>query len=295
MHISTQTKNIFFRYIIILLLALALLSACSIEIGTIQSSDDHGLLKVHFIDTGQSDSIFIKSPSGKTMLIDAGNNGDGDTVINYIKRQGVSKIDFIVGTHPHADHLGGMADVIEFFDIGKILMPKITTNTKTFENVLLAVKNKGLTITSARGGMTFSLDDDVKINIFAPNSSSYESLNNYSIVLKLIYENTSFLFTGDAERTSEEEMLQNKNYDLCADVLKVAHHGSSTSTTKEFLSAVSAKYAIICVGQDNPYGHPHRETLDNLFDHGIEVYTTAENGNIIITSDGEELKLRRVR
>lgn len=174
-------------------------------------------------------------------------------------------------------------------------MPKVTANTNTFKNVLLAVKNKGLKITSAHGGMAFPLDDDIQIHIFAPNSSSYESLNNYSIVLKLTYKNTSFLFTGDAEKISEEEMLQNKNYDLSADVLKVAHHGSSTGTSKEFLSAVSAKYAIICVGQDNPYGHPHKETLDNLFHHGVDVYTTADNGNIVITSDGKEIKLKRVR
>lgn len=294
MQFNFKNKKIFCTYILVLFILVSL-SACTIEVDILNSDNDDGILKVHFIDTGQSDSVFIKTPSGKTMLIDAGNNQDGDMIINYIKRQGVSKIDFIVGTHPHADHLGGMDEVIEYFDIGAILMPKVTANTNTFKNVLLAVKNKGLKITSAHGGMAFPLDDDIQIHIFAPNSSSYESLNNYSIVLKLTYKNASFLFTGDAEKISEEEMLQNKNYDLSADVLKVAHHGSSTGTSKEFLSAVSAKYAIICVGQDNPYGHPHKETLDNLFHHGVDVYTTADNGNIVITSDGKEIKLKRVR
>lgn len=295
MHFVTQSKKLFYTHFVILIFALTLFSACSIEIDTLYSDDTSGLLKVHFIDTGQSDSIFIKSPSGKTMLIDAGNNDDGDTIINYIKKQGVSKIDYIVGTHPHEDHLGAMDDVIERFDIGKILMPKVTANTKTFKDVLLTVKNKGLKITSVRGGMDFSIDDDTNIHIFAPNSSSYESLNDYSIVLKLTCGNTSFLLTGDAENISEEEMLQNKNYDLSADVLKVAHHGSRTGTTKEFLSAVSPKYAVICVGQDNPYGHPHKETIDNLFNHGVEVYTTADNGNIMISSDGENIEIKRVR
>ncbi|MDD4568539.1 MAG: ComEC/Rec2 family competence protein [Tepidanaerobacteraceae bacterium] len=276
-------------------LALAFISACSIGIDVLDSDDNSGFLKVHFIDTGQSDSIFIKSPTGKTMLIDAGNNDDEDTIISYIKKQGVSKLDFLVGTHPHEDHLGAMDDVIDFFDIGEILMPNVTSNTKTFKDVLLAVKNKGLKITPVRGGMTVPFDNDIKIHIFAPNNSSYESMNNYSIVIKLTYGNTSFLFTGDAEKISEDEMLHNSNYNLQADVLKVAHHGSSTSTTVEFLSAVSPKYAVICVGQDNPYGHPHKETIDNLLQYGVEVYTTADNGNIMITSDGEDIEIKKVR
>ncbi|NLU10693.1 MAG: MBL fold metallo-hydrolase [Tepidanaerobacter acetatoxydans] len=293
-HSNVGSKKPYHKYFIILLLGLLLLSACSIEIDTLQPADD-SLLEVHFIDTGQSDSIFIKSPNGKSMLIDAGNNDDGQTIIDYIERLNVHRLDFVVGTHPHEDHIGAMDDIIEHFDIGKILMPKVTANTKTFKDVLLAVKDKGLKVTSARGGMEFSLDEGVNIDILAPNSSSYESLNNYSIVIKLTYGNTSFLFTGDAEKISEEEMLKNENYNLNADVLKVAHHGSSSSTTKEFLSAVSPRYAVICVGSDNPYGHPHKETLELLSDYGVQVYTTADNGNILITSDGQNIEIKRVK
>lgn len=293
-HSNVGSKKLCHKYFIILLLGLLLLSACSIEIDTLQPADD-GILEIHFIDTGQSDSIFIKSPNGNSMLIDAGNNDDGQTIIDYIERLNVHRLDFVVGTHPHEDHIGAMDDIIEHFDIGKILMPKVTANTKTFKDVLLAVKDKGLKVTSARGGMEFSLDEDVNIDILAPNSSSYENLNNYSIVIKLTYGNTSFLFTGDAEKISEEEMLKNENYNLNADVLKVAHHGSSSGTTKEFLSAVSPKYAVICVGNDNTYGHPHKETLELLSDYGVQVYTTADNGNILITSDGQNIEIKRVK
>lgn len=292
-HVSTRKKRTF----LILFLAFFILtffSACSIEIDTLPFKEDSNLLNVHFIDTGQSDCVFIKSSSGKTMLIDAGNNASSDTIIDYIQQQGVNKIDVVIGTHPHEDHIGAMDDVIEYFEIGRIFMPKVTTNTKTFKDVLLAIKKKELKITAAKGGMAFQLDDDVNIDILAPNSDSYESLNNYSIVLKLTYGDTEFLFTGDAEKISENEMLQNKNYNLQADLLKVAHHGSSSSTTMEFLTAVAPKYAIICVGKDNPYGHPHKETLDNLAKQDVEVYTTADNGNILVSSDGKNIQIKRV-
>ncbi|WP_422443605.1 ComEC/Rec2 family competence protein [Thermoanaerobacterium sp. DL9XJH110] len=257
-------------------------------------ADATGVLQVSFLDVGQADSILIKLPGGKTMLIDAGNNDDGKTVVNFLKSYGVKNLDVLVGTHPHEDHIGGMDDVIEAFDIEKIYMPKVTTTTRTFKDVLRAAEKKNLKITAARGGMSIPLEEGLKADILAPNSSRYDELNNYSIVIKITYKDTSFLFTGDAEKLSEQEMLK-KRYDLRADVLKVAHHGSSSGTSEEFLSAVSPEYAVISVGRNNDYGHPHRETMRRLAAHGVKVYTTADNGNLLFSSDGQRIKISTIR
>jgi competence protein ComEC len=246
-------------------------------------------LKISFIDVGQGDSILIQSPSGKTMLIDAGTNESTSTVVNYIKDQGIKNIDVIVETHPHEDHIGGMDAVINTFDIGQIFMPKVSAATKTFQDVLTAIQNKRLKVTTAVSGIPIDLDPAVKIEMLAPNSSSYEDVNNYSAVIKLTYNDTSFLFTGDAQEESEKEMLA-KGYDLNADVLKVGHHGSDTSTSPEFLKVASPKYAVISVGKDNDYGHPRQETLDKLSLAGIQIFRTDESGTIVATSDGNTIK-----
>jgi competence protein ComEC len=248
-------------------------------------------LSVHFIDVGQADSILVHTPSGNNMLIDAGNNADDDTVTSYLSRQKVKKLDVLVGTHPHEDHIGGMDVVIQKFQIGKVYMPKKTTNTRTFEDVLQAVKDKGLKITAPVAGSAIDLDPKVKVQILAPNSASYKDLNNYSIVLKVTYGKTSFLLTGDAERESEKEMLA-KGYNLKADVLKVGHHGSNSSTSAAFLKAVAPKYAVICVGQGNDYGHPKKEILDRLARARVKVYRTDLNGTIIAESDGEKVTVK---
>lgn len=257
-----------------------------VQNATVKSED--GLLKVHFIDVGQGDSIFIESPGGKTMLIDAGVPEMGKKVVDYIKSLGVTKIDILVGTHPHEDHIGGMDRVIESFEIGKFYMPKVTTNTRTFEYVLNAAKNKGLKIDVAKAGVTLDLGPSVSAEMIAPNSSKYDDLNEYSAVIKLVYKNTSFLFTGDAGAESEREMIE-KGYDLKSDVLKVGHHGSSTSTTASFLDDVSPKYAVISCGKGNDYGHPHSSTLKKLKNRNIPVYRTDECGTIVASSDGQNI------
>jgi competence protein ComEC len=244
-------------------------------------------LKVTFLDVGQADCTIIQYGTS-AMIIDAGGNSTATLLIAAIKKMGINKFDVAIGTHPHEDHIGGLDTVINNFNIGAIYMPKVSNNTKTFEDVLLAIQNKGLTVTTPVPGTSFTLGDSVRCTIPAPNSQSYPDLNSYSIVIKMTYNNVSFLFTGDAETDSEIEMLA-KGHNLKADVLKVGHHGSTSSTSPQFLTAVSPKYAVIFVGKDNTYGHPHQETLNKLNAAEVKIYRTDLNGAIMFTVTGSNI------
>lgn len=246
----------------------------------------NGNLKVHFIDVGQADSILIQQGS-KFMLIDAGNNGDGKLVKNYLLQQGVKSLDYVIGTHPHEDHSGGLDYIINDFKIGKIYLPKATSTTKAFGDVVVAIKNKGMKVALPIPGESFNLGS-AKCTILAPNNSKYKDLNNYSVVVKLEFGSNSFLLTGDAEDISESEILSS-GFNVKADVLKVGHHGSHSSTTVEFLSKVNPKYAVISCETDNDYGHPSKETMDKLKNKKITVYRTDELGTIIATSNGKTI------
>jgi len=280
---------------IILLFMLLSFSGC-VSYGSSQNIEEDknitqeridGELIIHFIDVGQGDSIFIELPNNKTMLIDGGEARFSSKIINYIDSLGYKKINYLLGTHPHADHIGGLSAIIETFDIENIYMPKKVTNTKTYEHLLTTIMNKGLKIKTALANLKIINEGNLQATIVAPNSKKYSSLNNYSIVLRLIYENTSFLFTGDAEELSEKEIKEN----IKADVLKVGHHGSSTSTSENFLSRVSPKYAIISVGENNSYNLPNEETINKLNDYNCEIYETRKKGTIIIKSDGNSYKI----
>lgn len=242
-------------------------------------------LRVSFIDVGQGDSEFIELPNGETMLIDAGTNETGKNVVDYIKSLGYTSINYIVGTHPHEDHIGGLDDVIKTFDIGSIYMPKVTADTKTFEDVLDAAESKNLMINTAKSGVSIMDTEDLSVKFLAPTLDSYENTNDYSAVVKVVYGDTSYLFTGDAEEFSESLITDDVN----ADVLKVGHHGSSTSTSTEFLKKVSPSSAVISCGKGNSYGHPHSETLQKLADMGTAVYRTDELGTIVSVSDGKTI------
>jgi len=252
------------------------------------------LLKVHFIDVGQGDSVLILTPSGKTMLIDGGKNDKGHLVKEYIGSLGVNKIDVVVGTHPHEDHIGGLDVIVDNFDIGSIYLPKKSTTTKTFEDLLVSIKNKGLKIKTAAADTGINIDPEINIQMLAPISTNYDDINNYSAVIKVTYKSSSFLFTGDAEALSEKEILS-KGCDIKADVLKVGHHGSNSSTTSKFLKEVSPDFAIISVGLNNEYNHPHQATLKRLSSANVRIYRTDKHGTITALSDGNTIRFETAK
>lgn len=251
--------------------------------------DNDGQLVVHYLDVGQGDSAFIELPDGQCMLIDAAVSSYGDKIVETIEGYGYTEINYLVATHPHADHIGGMTDVVEGFEIGEVYMPKATSTSKTFEGLLTAISDKGLQINTAKADEIIYSDDETKIEILAPVSESYEETNNYSAVVKITYGKNSFLFTGDAEELSENEMLDECCDKLRSDVLKVGHHGSSSSTSDAFLTAVAPQYAVISCGADNSYGHPHKETIIRLNDMGIDYYRTDRNGTVTISCNGNDV------
>lgn len=248
---------------------------------------NNDLLKVHYLDVGQGDSIFIELPNNETMLIDAAESYQSENIINYLKNLNYQKIDYVIGTHPHTDHIGGLKDIINTFEIGKIYMPKVVSTTKTYESLLMAIKDKNLKINTAKAGISIIDTDTLKINILAPNSETYTELNNYSAVTKITYGTTKFLFMGDAEKLSENEIKEN----VTADVIKIGHHGSNTSSSINFIKKVNAKYGIISVGLNNKYNLPKEETITNWENSGTKIYLTSINGTIRASSDGTNIKI----
>lgn len=246
-------------------------------------SAEHKPLVVEYLDVGQADSILLSS-DGEYMLIDAGNNADGDDVVSYLRSVGADELKYAVGTHPHEDHIGGMDDVINDLTVDRVLLPNTTTNTQTYGDVLTAIESKNVPVTVPQASDTYQLGD-ATIAVVAAEQA--DELNNTSIVLKATYKNTSFLFMGDAEYSVEATLLGSA--DLNSDVIKIGHHGSSTSTGAAFLAAVSPKAAVISVGADNSYDHPAQETLDKLA--GIPVWRTDKNGTVIAMTGGSACKL----
>lgn len=289
-----KNKNII-KLLIISILSLIILCSCSFDYSLLEDylykdknsnfTANSGNLTVHYLDIGQGDSIFLELPNSQTMLIDCADKNYGQGIVEYINDCGYSQIDYLFATHPHADHIGSMAYVVDNMDVVSIYMPKVTTTTKTYENLLSTISDKGLKIKSATAGMSIIDDNSLTVEVVAPLTIDEDNLNNCSIVLKVTYGNNSFLFTGDAER----EELDSITADISADVLKVAHHGSDTSTYEELLWYVNPSIAVISVGKDNDYGHPHKSTMNYLEDFECEIYRTDEDNTITITSDGESL------
>ena len=242
------------------------------------------VMTVSFIDVGQADCILIES-EGDYMLVDAGSNGTSSAVVSYLKNAGLSKLDYAIGTHPHEDHIGGLDAVIDNFDIGTLIMPDVTTATETFEDVLDAAASKNLSITLPVSGTSYTLGG-AEFTVIAPCGEYGEELNNWSVGIKLVNGKDSFVMCGDAEAAAEADIVKKFGDSLKADVLKVGHHGSYTSTSDAFLSAVSPTWAVISCGAGNSYGHPHAETLAKLKDSGVKLFRTDLQGTIIATSSG---------
>ncbi len=284
-----------YKPIVCLIIALFLLVSYYLkDDNDIFADRNEDVLSVYFIDVGQADSALFIFPSGETLLIDAGNSTDGNLVCGIIEKLGINKIDFVIATHPHEDHIGGMVDVLNTFKVGTFYMPDAINTTSYYENMLDTLLEKEIDVNIAKAGLIIK-DGEEKIEILSPKDKKYDDLNHYSLVAKVTYKDNSFLITGDAEAVNEREMLGSFGDRLKSDVLKVGHHGSSTSSTSEFIEAVSPSLAVISVGADNDYGHPHRETKSTLEKANISYLRTDEVGTILVESDGYEIKFKTER
>ena len=246
-------------------------------------------LKITYLDVGQADSILIEE-NNEYMLIDAGNNEDGPYLVNYFKSLGIEKFEYVIVTHAHEDHIGGMDDIIKNFSIGTFYMPEVLTTTKTFEDILDALEEKQVAFNSPEIDKSFTFADTTIETLYIDNNS--KDLNDSSIVLRLKHVTNTFLFTGDAS-TKVEKKLLDKN--IQSDVLKLGHHGSSYSTSKAFLDKVNPTYAIISVGENNTYKHPQDEIIKRLENKNIKIYRTDESGSIVAESNGSIITFKNIK
>ena len=244
--------------------------------------------EVHFIDVGQADSALIEC-DGETMMIDGGNVADSNVVAAYLKKEDVTELNYVVCSHAHEDHVGGLSGALSVTKADNIYAPKTETNTKAYKNFKKKAEEQNVEIKHPNVGDEIQLGSST-VEFLGPVDENGKDLNSTSIVLKITYGNTSFLFTGDSESDEEEEIL-NSGADLKSTVLKVGHHGSRTSTSYPFLREVMPQYAVISVEKGNSYGHPNEETLSKLSDAGVEVYRTDESGDIVMTSDGNSISI----
>ena len=253
-------------------------------------ASEHELV-VRFLDVGQGDSCLISLPNGETMLIDTGTKQASEAVTEALEGIGVERIDYFILTHPHEDHIGGAAGIIEAFEIGELFMPRTSHTTITYEKLLYAIEDKGLFIIEAKEGETVigSKNMDLRASFLGP-TKHYDDLNDMSAVLVLEYGSTAFLFTGDIGVTAEKDML-GAGLLSKVDVLKVAHHGSGTSTGAAFLEATAPTVAVISVGEGNSYGHPSKAALDRLEQKDVRVFRTDIHGTVVVTSDGESVEV----
>lgn len=266
-----------------------LMSACSIFVEEGKKLEaPNGLMTVSFVDVGQGDCIFVKLPNGENMLVDCGEYSERDKVEDFLLDNDVRKIDYLVATHPHADHMGAMAHIIRNFDIGEFFMPDKEADSKAFITMLEALDEKKVKSKLVREGDIIFEDENFRCDVISPVLDEYDETNDVSVILKLTYGEKSFLLTGDAEEYAIEQM----DADLNADVLKVGHHGSVTSTPEDFLDDVSPEYAVICCGKDNSYGHPHKEILELLETKNIKVYRTDIDGTVIFICDGKNIEIK---
>ncbi len=250
-----------------------------------------GEMFVDFIDVGQGDCTLIRA-SDAVMLVDAGESGTADTVISYLKEKGIEKIDCCIATHPHSDHIGALYKVFEEFNVDTVLLPdlpdELIPTTSAYEKFLDGLENVK-NIIPAGAGDDFDFGS-LNVDILGP-VKEYDDLNHMSVVSKVTFGNTSIMLTGDTETPAEADMLKKKSVDYSADILKVGHHGSKTSTSEKWLEAVNPQFAVISCGLDNDYGHPHKILVNRLEKFGVEYYRTDLEGNVLFKSDGNEFIL----
>ena len=297
-HIGRKIIVIFIVTILLALGFLALQGPVPTPINvakTQQEAIESSVLQVHFIDVGQGDCTLI-CYNGTNLLIDAGNNDKGTAVQRYLQKQGITKLDYVIATHPDADHIGGMDVILTKFDCGKIFMPDVENDTESYRDMMAAMEYKRYQAIVPKIGEYYALGEEkgeqtehisAYFTIIAPNAE-YEDNNNSSIGIRLTHGKNSFVFTGDAKEVAEKDIVAS-GLELSAEVLKIAHHGSSGSTTHMFLEAINPTYAVISCGTDNDYGHPALGTLNRLKEAGIQVFRTDEQGTVVATSDGNAI------
>lgn len=245
---------------------------------------------MYSVDVGQGDSTLFVMPDGRTMLIDAGNASDYSKIKAVMDKVHVNKIDFLILSHPHSDHMGSMARIIESYEIGKLYMPDAASDTAEFYELIEAAENKGIFPEIVSYPYTLC-DGDYTVSVLSPRDKDYANENLFSIVVRVEYGDTAFMVMGDAEAENEADMLADTNAELFADVIRIGHHGGEGSTTKEFINAVAPKYAVISVGKDNSYGHPASAVTAILAEAGAEILRTDVNGTVCLSSDGEKIKV----
>ena len=259
---------------------------------SMSTGSGHGNLVVHFIDVGQGDSILIQTPAGKTMLVDAGPNDAGAAVVSSLKGLGIRSLDVVVATHPHSDHIGGMPAVLNNIPIKQFIDSGYPSTTPDYEEMLNIIDRKNIPFKTVSAGEIISLDPSLTINVLNPQKTFFDNANDNSVVLRVGYGKTAFLLVGDAGFVAENAMIMSGE-DLGADVLKVGHHGSSSSTSPQFLNAVVPRIGVIEVGAGNSYGHPTATTLKRLSSAGVEMYRTDLDGTVSIVSDGSTVKVTK--
>lgn len=287
-----------FSFILTLIMLAFTLSSCGLLSGGMTEippydQDEVDTLIVKMLDVGQGDSILVMTKN-KTLLIDAGVNGCGtDVVIDYMKQYGRKTLDYVIATHPHADHIGGLDEVIDYADsVGCVYMPQLpeqlVPTTAAYRKLLESIMNTDADVISPEPGETFQMDDATLT--FFGTDEEYDDLNDWSLVVRLDYGENSFIFTGDCRKGAFKDIIK-EGWDVDVDVVKAAHHGAYNATDKKVFEAMSPEYMLISCGIDNSYGHPHREVIDILTDSGIDYYRTDYNGTITVTSDGKTLSV----